>query len=273
MEKDTREVKVKRRLKKRFKILLLIIFIIIYAFFIGTKGIFVKEFKVETNNITKEMENVKILQFSDLHYGTVNMKMVNKLISKINETKPDIVIFTGDLIDEKYDITEYEKEVLKKNLSNINSEYGKYYVTGEEDYEETSTLLNQADFINLNDLEQTIYLQNSSKILLIGKDKIKEYFELNTDENSFKLLAVHNPNDYDKLKKENFDMVLAGHTHNGQLNIYKLKDLLIKGKYKDSYYKIDNTNLYINPGIGNSKIKARLFNHPTIYLYRLYSKK
>ena len=273
MEKDTKEVKVKRRLKKRFKIILLIIFIILYAFFIGTKGIFIKEFKVETNNITKEMEDVKILHFSDLHYGTVNIKMVNKLINKINETKPDIVIFTGDLIDEKYDITEDEKEDLKKNLSNINAEYGKYYITGEEDYEYSSTLLNQADFINLNDLEQTIYLQNSSKILLIGKDKTKEYFELNIDDNSFKLLAVHNPNDYDKHKKENFDMVLSGHTHNGQLNIYKLKDLLIKGKYKDSYYKIDNTNLYINPGIGNSKIKARLFNHPTIYLYRLYSTK
>ena len=166
MEKDTKEVKVKRRLKKRFKIILLIIFIILYAFFIGTKGIFIKEFKVETNNITKEMEDVKILHFSDLHYGTVNMKMVNKLINKINETKPDIVIFTGDLIDEKYDITEDEKEDLKKNLSNINAEYGKYYITGEEDYDYSSNLLNQADFINLNDLEQTIYLQNSSKILL-----------------------------------------------------------------------------------------------------------
>ena len=64
-------------------------------------------------------------------------------------------------------------------------------------------------------------------------------------------------------------MAIAGHTHNGQINIIKIKDLLIKGKYNKSYQKVENTKLYINPGIGTSKINARLFNHPTMYLYRL----
>ena len=43
----------------------------------------------------------------------------------------------------------------------------------------------------------------------------------------------------------------------------------MKSKYKKNYQKVNDIDLYINPGIGERKIKARLFNHPTLYLYRL----
>ena len=64
-------------------------------------------------------------------------------------------------------------------------------------------------------------------------------------------------------------MAVAGHTHNGQINLPKIKELFISSKYKKSYQKIGNTKLYVNPGIGTSNINIRLFNHPTIFLYRL----
>ena len=53
------------------------------------------------------------------------------------------------------------------------------------------------------------------------------------------------------------------------INIPKIKDLLIKSEYKKDFQKVNNIDLYVNPGIGERKIKARLFNHPTIYLYRI----
>ena len=83
------------------------------------------------------------------------------------------------------------------------------------------------------------------------------------------MLVLHDPNDIDSFLKYNFEMAMAGHTHNGQINIPKLNELFIKGKYKNDYQKVNNTKLFINPGIGNKVIKARLFNHPTIFLYRL----
>lgn len=260
----------KRKLRWQIKLLILIILIILYSFFIGTKGIFIKEYKINTTKIDKQMHGLKIVQFSDLHYGSsVNEKMIKELVRKINETKPDIVIFTGDLIDERHKLTDNEKNFLIKNLKNINAELGKYYVNGEEDFEEASLILNLSEFINLDSNEQLVYLKSSIPIVLLGKDTIKNYFELNKENKFFKILAIHNPKDINSYKDYDIDVALSGHTHNGAINIPKLKDILISGDYKKTYQKVNKIKFYINPGIGTSKINVRLFNHPTIYLYRL----
>lgn len=268
MEKE--EIKKKKKLKKKFKLIFFIIFLILYSFFIGTSGLFIKEFKIETNKIDVNMSGLKIIHFSDLHYnGSFSNNKIKNIVKKINSSKPDIVIFTGDLIDKKYQLSNKKKEFLIKELSKIKSQLGNYYVTGEEDKKNAVSILNSSNFININESEQLIYKGSNTPILLIGKNKTKDYFESNKDISYFKILAIHNPDDFDSLKEHNFDIVLAGHTHNGQINIPKLKDLIIDSKYKKNYQKINNTDMYINPGIGNSKIKMRIFNHPTIYLYRL----
>lgn len=260
----------KRKLRWQIKLLMLVIGIILYSFFIGTKGIFVKEYKITTNKIESGMHGLKILQFSDLHYGSsVNNKTVKDLVIKINETKPDIVIFTGDLIDERHKLTLDEKEFIISNLNDINAELGKYYVTGEEDFEEATSILNLSGFVNLNTSEQLVYLKSSSPIVLMGKDSLKTYFELNKENPFFKILAIHNPNDINAYKNYDIDLAISGHTHGGGINIPKLKELLIDGDYTKNYQKVNGTKLFINPGIGTSKINARLFNHPTIYLYRI----
>lgn len=271
MKQEKEQVKTRKKLKFKFKIILSIIFIVLYALFIGTKGIFIKDIIVKSKNINNDLNGVKIVQFSDLHYNSrIGKKEVKSLIKKINISKPDIVIFTGDLIDEDYDITKKEIEFLKKQFSLINAEYGKYYIPGEEDFDTAKLVLNNSDFINLTNGDQTIYF-NKSEVLLIDKDNSENYFKNENNKPTYKILAIHNPDDFNALKDYNFDLALAGHTHNGQINIPKLKNLLIDSNYKETYKKINNTKLYINPGIGNSKINARLFNHPTIYLYRLKS--
>lgn len=260
----------KRKLRWQVKLIILIILVILYAFFIGTKGVFIREYKIETSKISNGMHGLKIVQFSDLHYGTqVNDKMVKNLVSKINETKPDIVIFTGDLIDERHKLTIKEKESLTNELSKVKAILGKYYVTGEEDFDEATSILNLTGFTNLDIKEQLVYSNDQVPILIIGKNSVKEYFEINGDTPIFKMLILHDPNDIDEFKNYDLDVAIAGHTHNGQINIPKIKNLFIEGPYKSNYQKVNNIKLFINPGIGTSKINVRLFNHPTIYLYRL----
>lgn len=260
----------KLRLKWKFKLLLIIIMFIFYAFFIGTKGITIKEYGNKTNKINQNMDGIKILQFSDLHYGSsINLSDVKKLVNKINETKPDIVIFTGDLIDERYTISSEEKKDLTKLFTKVSAELGKYYITGEEDFEESISILNLSQFINIDDKEQLIYKNSNKPILLTSKNSLEGYFENNDNDDTFKVLAIHNPNEINDLKEYNIDIALAGHTHNGQVNIPKIKELFIKSDYKSDLQKINNTKLYINPGIGTSKINVRLFNRPTIYLFRI----
>lgn len=265
---ETKRKKIK--LRWQIKLLILVIGIILYSFFVGTKGIFVKEYKITTNKIESGMHGLKILQFSDLHYGSsVNDKMVKELIIKINETKPDVVIFTGDLIDERHKLTPNEKEFITKSLNNINAELGKYYITGEEDFDDATSILNLSGFVNLNTSEQLVYLKSSSPIVLLGKDSMENYFELNKENTFFKILAIHNPNDIDAYKDYDIDLAVSGHTHGGGINIPKIKELLIDGEYTKNYQKVNKAKLFINPGIGTSKVNVRLFNHPTIYLYRI----
>ena len=116
---------IKKKLKLKWKIILTVILIITFLFltmrFIGTKGIIIREYKV-TSKIPKSLYGIKIVHFTDLHYGMgVDDNKLKKLVNLINETKPDIVFFTGDLLDNKTKLTEDIEKILVNNLSKIKS--------------------------------------------------------------------------------------------------------------------------------------------------------
>ena len=99
------------------------------------------------------------------------------------------------------------------------------------------------------------------------------YFTENEDIN-YKIILVHEPDYVDTItsKYNNTNLVLAGHSHNGQINIPYIKKLLLpegSKKYYNNYYKVNNTNLYISSGIGESNINVRFFNKPSINFYRI----
>lgn len=267
--KEKKERK-KKKLKWQVKLFLIIIVFFLYAFFIGTRIIITKEFRIKTDKIDDNTHGMKILQFSDLNYGyQINEDTLKELKKKINDTKPDVVIFTGDLIYNKNKISQDDEKKLTSYLSEIQSEYGKYYINGEEDNKISSSILNNSGFINLEDNEQLIYKSNKTPILITSKEKAKAFFESNENFSYYKMLVLHNPDDFDSVKEFNFDLVIAGHNLNGYIGIPKIKDLFISSKYKNSYQKIDNTSFFINPGIGTRNLKFRIFNHPKIYLFRL----
>ena len=103
------------KLKKKWKIIFLVILIIATLFillrYIGNMGIKVKEYKIINNNIGN-FYGLKIVHVTDLHYGMTNEKKLKKLVKEINLTKPDIVLFTGDLVDKntEYNIPQISKE-------------------------------------------------------------------------------------------------------------------------------------------------------------------
>ena len=110
-ESDVQNIEEIEEDKKRSNILIniLIIFVIIvvsilmYAKYVGTKGIVVKEYLLQSEFIPDNFSGVKIIYISDLLYGgTVSLKDVEELIDKVNERKPDIVLFGGGMILEDY---------------------------------------------------------------------------------------------------------------------------------------------------------------------------
>ena len=85
-------------------ILTLLLSTLVYSRFIGTIGLITNEIPLTTNNIKNSYNGLKIVHFSDIHYKKIiTNKRVKQLINEINKIKPDIVLFTGDLLDKHYD--------------------------------------------------------------------------------------------------------------------------------------------------------------------------
>lgn len=276
----------KRHLKLKWKIIFGILIFILLLFiclrFIGTKGLIIKEYKVVNKNIDTSFYGFKIVHFSDLHYGmSVDEKVLSNLVDKINKTKPDIVVFTGDLIDKKKNYTESDTKLLTKYLSKIKSSYGNYYVNGDGDENINSfdSIMVNSNFKSLNNNYEVITSEKNKKILISGistNANIKIFNDIFKDDDySYKIIMMHYPDNYDLISKYNFDLVLSGHSHNGQVRLPYIGALVKMNnskKYYDPYYKINDTDMYISGGIGNSKVNLRLFNTPSFNLYRLVDK-
>ena len=105
------------------------------------------------------------MQFSDLHFkDNTSERLLKKLVNKINENKPDIIIFSGDLIDENYKITKEDEKLLIKYLAKINANIDKYFILGEEDNDYSNQILNKSDFINMETEEQLVYANGNIPI-------------------------------------------------------------------------------------------------------------
>lgn len=277
-------------MKKLLKILLTLILSItltlLYSRYIGTTSLITKEYKIETTSIGESFDGLKIVHFSDLHYlRLTNKDTLNTIIDEINLINPDIVIFTGDLIDKDFELSEDEKNVLIELLNTINSKYGKYAIIGNHDMDKDELLkeiYSSSNFILMQNSYDIIYGNNNDKLFIGGVDtysynkadidKTMEYFKDNEDI-SYKIILTHEPDYTDTiLNKYDVNLILSGHSHNGQINIPYIKNIFLpygSKKYYKNYYKINNTDLYISSGIGVSRINFRLFNKPSINFYRI----
>lgn len=261
--------------------LVFLFIILIYSRFIGTTSLKVNEIVV-TTNINNSYNGLKIVHFTDLHYKKIITEdRVKDLIKNINNTKPDLILFTGDLLDNLYDITNTDINFLIKELSKLEAKYGKYAILGDQDYKEKEIVSNiyiQSNFILLNNNYTTLYNESNDKIILVGLgSNLENDFNLDNieiDTNTYSIFMIHEPDIIDNIKNRysNTSLILSGHSINGSINIPGIKKLLLPEgatKYYNPYYKLDNTSIYISNGIGVNNINFRLFNRPSFNLYRL----
>ena len=275
-----------------FKLLCLIVIgflsFYLYTTFVSTRILSVKEERIINEKVPENFNGLKVIQFSDLHYGTtVFLDELKNVVKEINERNPDLVVFTGDLIDTSYELTTDEQEKIIKQLKKIDASLGKYAVSGEEDGETFLTIMKQSDFEVLNNSYDFIYKDDETPILLIGLDSylnnksdISESFTYFTDPthntNIFSIVLAHEPDVIDSvLNNYSVDMFLAGHSHNGNIRVPFIGGIyIVEGaeKYSDAYYKVNDTELYISSGIGTNGPGFRLFCRPSINFFRISNK-
>jgi predicted MPP superfamily phosphohydrolase len=249
----------------------------------------ITRFKVADSQLPEGFTGFRIVHLSDLHNKSFGLRQ-EELVSKVTALEPDIIVFTGDLLDEM----EYNKEAGFTFVQRLQKIAPLYFVPGNNDLilqdwqqirqkiEALGAKVLTEEVLKINRSKESITLIGINDLLSVpnGEDIPRQVIKNKLDEISarrlpgYKILLVHRPQFLDVYSDYRFDLVLAGHTHGGQVRLPKVGGLIAPGqwffpKYTAGLYEEETTKLIVNRGLGNSIIPQRLFNRPEIGLITL----
>lgn len=260
--------------------IILLSFVLIDGFFINPNGFKIAEKKIYVDNLPESFENFKILQISDLLIS--NKKDINRLKNikaKSNERKPDIIVFTGDLINSKNDLTDNDINDIIDILKSLECNLYKYSVIGDNDQKNIdlfNKIMNNSGFKILDNESTYLFYKDINPIKITGINTI-DVKTVETNEELtpiFNLVLMHYPDYADNLSFDNA-IALSGHSLKGKIRIPFYGGIIKKDgvkKYIDDYYEIGTNKLYVSGGIGTENVKFRFNNKPEINFYRLEKK-
>ena len=251
---------------KTFSIYILLFFAL-YIFLIEPNLILVKKINVESDKI----KNVRVVFLSDFHFSKFAFLRIKRIINKVNNQNPDIVLLGGDYAVLHNIKVSMDMNKIADNFSLIKSKYGVYSVLGNHDYNRES------DFIKNKLKEKGIkILENSSYDLDIAGQKISiagvsdmhtTYYDASKALNNAKypvLFVSHSPDIMPEVK-DKVEFIFSGHTHGGQFRIPFFGALIVPSKYGKKYESglIEN-KMYVTKGLGTSIFHLRFNCAPEI---------
>lgn len=276
--------------------------LLLYSSAVTPYQINVSNIDIEFDNLPKAFDNYKIVQFSDLHLGSYisGSTFIDELVDSINAQNANITVFTGDIVNRQSNEMAVYTECLKK----LCSPDGVFSVLGNHDYGDymhwESEVMKKLDVESLVSMQQRMnwtILNNSHTIIRNGNDSIaligvenwgdppfKMYADLsssypNLNDSTFKILLSHNPAHWDAeiIDKTNIALTLSGHTHAMQcaFNIfgkYISPAVFRYSRWSGLYTNQEKQYLYVNSGIGEVAIPARIGVKPEITVITLHCK-
>lgn len=262
---------------------------VFYGTFVSVKNMNIVNTTITSHKIPDELNNFKIAFISDIHYGSyMNQERLKEMFYKINQAKPDVILLGGDLFDDPstYPVTDEKREELIQLLKSLEAPYGKFAVLGEEDHHSSlnDSILNilyYGDFEML--VNQSVLLRKGSSlpINLVGIDSlIKGQPDItsamaNIDTANFTIILTHAPDIVSQLPKYGSDLILAGHSHGGQISLPFIGPInKIEGAKTYNYgtYYLNQSTLIVSNGLGTSHVDLRLFAPPQCHMIRLSNK-
>lgn len=270
-----------------------------YGIISGAYDYRVRRIKLPLPNLPKQFHGLKIGQLSDIHSGSFyNKKAVMGGVEMMLAEKPDIIFFTGDLVNnEAKETTDYIPV-----FRHLNAPMGVYSTLGNHDYGDYVAWPSmEAKRKNLQDLmqvhkqlgwrllmnEHIMLEQGGEKVAILGvenfgaKGRFPKYGKLNlahhnTDDASVKILLSHDPSHWDyEVRKlyPDIDLMLAGHTHGMQFGVENkyLKWSPVQYMYKQwaGLYTEANQHLYVNRGFGFIGYPGRVGILPEVAIIEL----
>ncbi|HYK75207.1 MAG TPA: metallophosphoesterase [Pseudoneobacillus sp.] len=257
-----------------------------YAHQIEPRLLKVNTYTITHKDIPKSFDGFKIVQFSDTHLGfQYDLNQFNKMLRVVKNLQPDVIFFTGDLMDAPNEYPTPEKII--PLLKDLNAPFGKFAIYGNHDHggygsDIYKNIMELADFKILLNKSTELNLLDGSSIHIIGIDDAmlgKPNFDIalgNIPKNQFKILLSHAPDLADQTVNYGVQLQLSGHSHGGQIQIPFVGALItppFARKYREGFYNINTLKLYVNRGIGTTRLPFRFLSKPEIAVFTLQSQK
>jgi predicted MPP superfamily phosphohydrolase len=253
-----------------------------YARYIEPRLIQTTEVEISSTKLPSSFSGVRIVQFSDIHLSEeYSIDQLVKIVNKINQLSPDVIFFTGDLIDKpnQYGYLHQISPVLRR----LKAPLGKYAIYGNHDHggygtAVYKTIMKDSNFKLLKNRGERISLLDGSSVFVAGIDDMMlgrpDFNQTFTDAGSrlFTILLAHEPDAALEAKQHSVDLQLSGHSHGGQVQLPFYGPLITPpyaSIYTEGLYEVDSMKLYVNRGLGTTRLPYRFFSVPEITVFTL----
>ncbi|HZX73473.1 MAG TPA: metallophosphoesterase [Cyclobacteriaceae bacterium] len=269
-----------------------------YGIISGAHDYHLKRVTVKLPNLPKAFDGIKIGQISDIHSGSFwNKTAVKGGVELLQKEKPDVIFFTGDLVNTKSDEVQPYMDIFNK----LRAPLGVFSITGNHDYGDygswPSIQEKQKNFKNLIEAhrllgfdlllnEHRFLEQGGEKLAILGIEnwgagRFSKYGKMDlayrgTEDASTKLLLSHDPSHWDAQVRQEYpdiDMAFAGHTHGFQFGVeignFKWSPSQYIYKQWAGLYQEGNQYLYVNRGFGYLGYPGRVGIPPELTIVEL----
>ncbi len=232
---------------------------------------------INTGKITPSEKELTIIAASDIHLGNlIRRDRLTKWVELINSQKPDVIVLAGDIFD--HSMRPVESQEMYRELSKLKARYGVFAVPGNHDYyagiDKAVKYMEMSGITVLRDEVVTI----DSSLTIIGRDDMTnrkrvslDYLIVRADRSLPVMVVDHQPASLRESVREEADIHISGHTHNGQIFPY---NRIVSKVYEVGYgYKKEGkTNIYVTSGLGLWGAPLRFGTRSEILMIRLINR-
>lgn len=261
------------------------LYILFHGTMVGTDRLNVRKVTIEFDDLPKAFDGYRIAQFTDVHLGSMKDELMLRAVTAIDDMRPDLIVFTGDIQNMGPD----ELPRFAQTLKRLKAKDGVMSVLGNHDYSRYVNLPPDEALRNermTRDFETSVgwqLLLNDNRIVRRGSDSIviaggendgRPPFPAKADlkkamrgihAKSFVVMLQHDPSAWRRhiLPLTNAQLTLSGHTHGGQISLFGLRPTELVGKEDDGLYVEGKRKLFVSTGLGGF-IPFRFYMNPEV---------
>jgi predicted MPP superfamily phosphohydrolase len=267
-------------------LLLLLLGVGVWSFFIEPNRLVIHQEAIQIDNWPKDLSGLRIAIISDIHTGGpfINDKKLREIVARTNQLSPDLIVLLGDYMSpNSWHSHRVEPEVTAAALKDLRAPLGVYSVLGNHDWwyngRKVRAALEQNGIPVLDDQVAEIKWRNSS-FWVVGladlwtrPQRIPETLAKVPDGSTI-VAITHNPDIFPRLPR-NVSVLLAGHTHGGQVNLpfigRPVEPSNFGQRYAAGHVFENDHHLFVTTGIGTSILPIRFGVPPEIALLTIRS--